>query len=67
MIHILQFQLYTQDVRTFQNSFLQCSFFPVTSGLGAAEALVLCLDRGNHSIFADQASSRKLTSIMFWH
>lgn len=36
-------------------------------GLGAAEAVVLYLDRGNHSIFAEQACARKLSYILFWH
>lgn len=35
--------------------------------LGAAEAVVLRLDKGNHSIFAEQASARKLSDILFWH
>jgi len=60
--YLLQLQLHTPNARTFQNSFLVCSFFVVVigGGLGAAEAVVLCLDRGNRSIFAEQASARKL-------
>lgn len=39
----------------------------VVVGWGAAETVLLCLDRGNHSIFAEQASTRKLSYVLFWH
>lgn len=66
---LLQFQLHTQNVRTFQICLFLCAFVAGGDGggLGAAEAVVLYLHRGNHSIFAEQACARKLSYIVFWH
>lgn len=65
--HLLQFRLHTQNVRTFQICLFLCAFVADGGGgcLGAAEAVVLYLDRGNHSIFAEQACARKLSYILF--